>query len=133
MPMYDPPKDGDVIPAGTYRCKLSDVRDKDRDGNKLKAKSGHEMFNLRLTVTDGEYEGAIIYDRIVFGGKGQNRVKILLKALGFDIDKPMDVTTDTLQDASIKADIIIGSYEGKEKNEVKFDGYHADDTPASAF
>lgn len=133
MPHYDPSKaEGgfDPIPAGTYRCKFTDVTDKNKEGAVLKSKSGDEMFSIRLTVIEGEHEGAVIYDYLVFGGKGLNRVKILLGALGFDNEKALDVTTGMIQDQTVRVDIIQTVYEGKAQNKVAFAGYKADETPS---
>lgn len=133
MPTYDPNKASggfDPIPAGTYRCKFTNVTDKTKDGQPLQSKNGDPMFGVRLTVIEGEHEGAIVYDYLTFGGKGYNRIKILLGALGFDNEKALDVTTRMLQDQNVKVDIIESVYEGKPQNKVMFAGYHADETPS---
>jgi len=113
-----------TVPEGTYVCRIAEVRPG-------LTRAGHERWSFRLVVTEGEYEGRqAAWDSIVFSPRGHARVRLVLKAFGFqgDIEAP-DLTDPTARaQVTIRhASYVSGTppYAEVTRCEVPFDGYAA--------
>ncbi len=121
------------IPAGTYVCKVAEVRPgRSRDGS--------EQWSLRLEVQEGEYAGrTAAWDSLTWSERGVARVKLVLRVFGFDVDGELEVQPDDLLELPVRAEVQVEAWEepstGRriERMRVPYNGYAAFDLiPANA-
>ncbi len=113
-------EDYDPIPSGHYHMRVEKVTEKQTTLKDV-------MFNMKLVIVEGEYEGRKVWDNITFSEKGMKRVKLVCSRLGIDVSGSVNVTPELLTDCEARVEVIQSSYskDGKEvqKNEVTFAGY----------
>ncbi len=79
------------VPAGTYLCSLSEVR----EGN---TRNGDARWSMRLTVAEGEFTGRFAsFDSLVFSKRGLNRVRKVLAALGLPSKGRVEIEPEDLE------------------------------------
>jgi hypothetical protein len=115
------------LPAGQYRVVISDVEEK-------ATKSGDEMWNLSLTVLDGEHRDRLLYDRIVFSDRARPRVKLVCSRLGLDVSKAVDLAPAMLLDRTALVTVEVHEYQDakgdtKSGNRVTYNGWERDPGP----
>ena len=67
-----------TVPAGTYACRIAEVRTG-------ATRAGDERWSLRLVVAEGQHVGKqAAWDSLVFSTRGRARARMVLQALGMD-------------------------------------------------
>ena len=94
------------------------------------SRHGTNSIKTLLRVTEGEYAGAVIFDRLYETEKALPRVKHLLKALGIPTDESLEVTPELLVGRKCLVDVYVDSFtrnDGSEaqSNAIPYVGYHA--------
>jgi hypothetical protein len=80
-----------AIPPGSYACRIAEVRPGE-------ARNGAARWSLRLEVLDGEYAGrTAAWDSLTWSERGVQRVKFVLRVLGFDVSGHLDVEPEDLE------------------------------------
>lgn len=122
------------IPEGKYQVMVTKV-----EGGTTKT-GGDEMWTIELTVCAGSFVGRKFTERLVFSEKGVGRVKLALKAMGFDVSKESEVFAVDMLDKKCVVDVIIDEQTirkpGQEaktyrNNKVSFAGFFPIDTTAT--
>lgn len=88
-----------TLPPGTYLCRVAEVREGlSRDGS--------TRWSLRLEVCDGEFVGrTAAWDGLTWSERGIRRVKTVLRALGIEVDGPVDIEARQLVDRRVFAEV----------------------------
>lgn len=117
--------DLEVLPRGKYACTI------DESEFALSKENQNPMINLRMEVTDGEYEGRKLWYRIVLTKKTVGMVKHSLRVLGVKFPtkemswKAAGKWLEKLADSGdligqeLTATVKIRTYEGEKRNEVR--------------
>ena len=112
------------VPAGTYLCTVSEVREG-------KTRNGDARWSLGLTVAEGEYVGRFAsFDSMVFSKRGLNRVRKVLAALGLPSKGRVDLDPKDLEGRKALVEVRPSEYMSPNgdiirQNEVPYDGYRA--------
>lgn len=113
------------LPPGIYLSKVSECK-------KEQTKSGSEMWTVVHEIHDGPqgapdptYKNRKVWDRLVWGGGGLGKVKLMLKAFGFDVEQDMEVDwrPEHLLNRTVLIQVTNGSYNGKVTNDIPYNGY----------
>ncbi len=104
-----------ALPAANYPVKCTGVKE-------TTTAKGDDMWNLTLTVIGGEFDGRLIFDRVVFSDAAENRVKLIFSRLG-GIKGSFTPEPIMLLQRVCVIETIIEEYEGKDKCKVSFNGY----------
>lgn len=130
MPRFDldakvrPIVDYAEVPAGTYRCRVAEVRPGTTRAN-------DERWSLRLVVAEGPHVGAFAaWDSVVFNLRGRVRARLILAALGLPSAgkvtiEPKDVEGRTAVVDVRPVDYTTPSGDTIRRNEVPYDGWRA--------
>ena len=118
------------LPDGTYLCKLTEVKESE-------TVKGDTMWSLVWTVSEGEYERRLIFDRLVFSEKALPRVKLVFKRLGFPVEGEETVTTEMINGMEANITVVEDEFMDmkqeppapRKTNRVTFDGYNKDEKP----
>lgn len=104
------------VPSGIYACTIDASKaDEVKQGQKA------PYIILLYEITDGEYEGRKIVDRMMLAGKGAGRTKGLLRALGMyndDDGEQVPFNFMELHGIEVKVRVKEGEYQGVPKNDV---------------
>ncbi|MCA8957729.1 MAG: hypothetical protein KDC87_16760 [Planctomycetes bacterium] len=117
------------VPAGTYLCRIVDVR----EGTTA---SGDVRWSVQLLVAEGEFTGRhAAWDSVVFSARGLNRVRHVFSALGLPTDGKVEVEPKDLLDRQLFATLRPAEYVSPDgtvtrRNEVPYTGYRALDPGA---
>lgn len=135
MPLIDfsvipDPEDFSPVPEGQYRCVVDRVVENLSD-------TGKEKWDIRFRITEGEYEGRLIFDEIYFTDSALQRVKLIASRFGVDVTREVNFEPHLIEDQPIILDVIIEEYEDragnkKKRNTVPFAGYHRVEPGADA-
>lgn len=113
-----------TIPAGTYLCRIAEVRDQ-------QSKAGDTMWGIRLVVTEGEFTGRMAaWDNLVFSSRGLHRVQSILEALGLPADGKIELNPEDILDREAFVEVRPAEYHSPEggmtrRNEIPYGGYRA--------
>ena len=121
---FDEIPDSELVAEGDYKCTIEYVEEKT-------ARTGAEMWSLRLRITEGMYKGETIWDNLVFSGKAINRVKILCKAAGVATKGSIDLQPKLLTGKSVIVNVFHEAYQGQMQAKVPFRGYSSPDSEMS--
>ena len=115
------------LPAGQYRVVVTDVEERE-------TKAGDEMWNLSLTVLEGDHRDRMIFDRLVFTQRAYPRVKLVCARLNVDVSKALDLVPSMLLDRTALVTVEIHEYqdssgETKRTNRVTYGGWERDPGP----
>ncbi|MCK5942098.1 MAG: hypothetical protein KAI24_09030 [Planctomycetes bacterium] len=114
------------VPAGTYLCRITEVRTGLTRG-------GDERWSLRLVVAEGQHVGKqAAWDSLVFSTRGRSRARMVLQALGMPTRGKVDIQPDDLQGRTALVTVRPTEYEAPSgqvvrRNEVPYDGYRPGD------
>ena len=120
----DPVSDFVSVPAGTYLCRVADVRERT-------TRNGDALWALRLIAAEGEFVGRdVAWDNLVFSTRGLNRVRKVFAALGLPADGRVDVAPADMMDKQAFVEVRPAEYHAPSgdlvrRNEVPYDGYRA--------
>lgn len=93
------------VPAGTYLCRVADVR-------QGRARDGSERWSMRLEVVGGDWSGkTAAWDSITWSERGIYRVKRVLECLGFDVSGRLSVEPDELVGRSANVQVEVEEWE----------------------
>lgn len=116
----------DLIPVGEYKAEVS------KCVLSYTAQTGNEMWRPQLKIIENkEYDGRLVFDNWVFSDnpKAQARMKMIFKALGYDVTKPFEAEPEDQIGKKVMIQVKQGFYmkngEKIDKNEIPFDGYSA--------
>ncbi len=122
-----------TIPAGTYLCRVAEVR----PGS---TRAGDERWSMRLVVAEGQHTGKqAAWDSLVFSSRGRARARAVLHALGLPASGKVKIEPADLEERTALVEIRPAEYQSPagdivRRNEVPYDGFRAvppDDTGAS--
>ena len=122
----DPVSDFVTVPAGTYFCRVGEVR-------RGQTRAGDERWSMRLVVAGGQHVGKqAAWDSLVFSARGRSRARIVLQALGLPSTGTVDIEPDGLTGRAALVTVRPTEYESPSggvvrRNEVPYDGYRAPD------
>jgi hypothetical protein len=109
----------DVAPAGRYMANVYDAEE-------TTSQKGDPMIKMVWEISNGDHEGTRIWNYLVLNEKGMYNVRQCIEALGVEWVKgqPLEIGNN-LVGRTCEIDVKIDLYQGKEKNAIKFGGYHA--------
>lgn len=111
-----------TVPAGTYLCRVGEVRPGTTRG-------GDERWAVRLVVAEGEFTGRqAAWDSLVFSTRGRARARKIFSALGLPSKGKVTVQPEDLEgmQAFVEVRPVKFTHPGGEtvrRNEVPYDGY----------
>jgi hypothetical protein len=107
------------IPAGKYPVVINDI-------TVATTNKGNEMWKIRFIISEGEYSGRFIFDRIVWSNNeyALARQKQFLKCFKVYHEGEWEYRPQHLIGKKGEIIIELGEYKGKPQNMVPFDGYH---------
>jgi hypothetical protein len=118
------------VPPGVYAAR---VRSVEKGSTKPQAdQSSNELWTLEIELLAGPegaedptFQGRKVWDRITWSEKGLSRVKLVLKALGFDVetDEEIDWMPEHLVNRGARVEVVIGEWNGRKRNEIPFAGW----------
>lgn len=115
-----------LIPEGDYNVTISSVEES-------KTQKGDEMWKLKLTINDGQYEGKTILTQLVFNDGGYGNIKKLYSTI-FGSKLPKNCETTDILDESVIVTVVHSDYNGKTYANVAYAGYKsADETEDDIF
>lgn len=124
MPNWDNIEESQgLIPAGQYKCSVVHIITHDDGGNPIKTSSMDEMWKIRFHVDEGMYQGALLYDNLIFSEKGFKRAKFICKRLGLEMTGEFELSPDMLIGKKGIVTVVMGEYMGQPKNEIPYGGY----------
>jgi len=107
-----------ILPAGRYAVEILSVK---ADGPCTK--NGDEMWGFQLAVLDGPFTGRRVFDNLIFSEAGLPRLKLILKALGVDVSRPVRMAPDLILHRKCYVTLEIKAYNGTQQSKPRFDGY----------
>lgn len=109
----------ELLPEDTYFGRVTSCTSKET--------SKGEVWELTLTIQEGEHKGSKVADALMWFGKGEQRTKAVLSGMGFDVHGEKNWHPSNLMQIPCDLDIIhrTRTYDGKEITESKpsYDGY----------
>jgi hypothetical protein len=111
-----------TIPAGTYVCRVAEIR----PGT---TRAGDERWSLRLVVAEGQHVGKqAAWDSLVFSTRGRGRARMVLQALGLPASGKVQIQPSDLEGRSALVEIRPAEYQSPSgevvrRNEVPYDGF----------
>jgi len=108
----------DVAPAGRYLVNVYDAEE-------TESAKGNPMIKIVWEISSGEHAGKRIWNYLVLNDKGMYNARKCIDALGVQWSKgePLEIGNN-LVGRECEADVNIQIYQEKEKNGIKFGGYH---------
>jgi hypothetical protein len=108
----------EVAPAGRYLVNVYDAEE-------TESAKGNPMIKIIWEISSGEHEGKRIWNYLVLNDKGMYNARKCIDALGVQWSKgqPLEIGNN-LVGRECEADVNIQIYQEKEKNGIKFGGYH---------
>ncbi len=80
----------EFVPAGTYVCRIAEVREG-------RARDGSARWALRLEVADGDLAGrTAAWDSVTWSERGVHRVRRVLAAFGLDVTGVVQIESQDL-------------------------------------
>ena len=119
-----PPIDYIAIPAGSYVCRITEVR----TGS---TRAGDPRWSLKLVVAEGQHVGKqAAWDSLVFSPRGQARARMVLQALGLPSSGRVQLEPADLEGRHALVEVRPVEYQSPagatvRRNEVPYDGYAA--------
>ncbi len=113
-----------TIPAGTYMCRVEEVRER-------QSRAGDTMWGIRLVVCEGEFTGKMAaWDNLVFSNRGLNRLRLILRSMGLPTEGQFDLSPDDLIDKRVFVEVRPAEYHSPEggmtrRNEIPYEGYQS--------
>lgn len=130
MPMvnWDKIKDSEytLIPDGDYAVIVQEVVEKN-------AKTGIMYWDVEFMISDGDFAGHKLHDKLFFSEKALNRVKMACHRLGVNTTGEYDFQPHTLIGRTCILTVLTEEYRDnnnttKQRNLVPYDGYKLDDS-----
>ena len=113
-----------TIPAGTYVCRIAEIR----PGT---TRAGDERWSLRLVVAEGQHVGKqASWDSLVFSTRGRSRARMVLQARGLPASGKVQIEPGDLEGRQALVEIRPAEYQSPSgdvvrRNEVPYDGFRA--------
>lgn len=111
-----------LVPAGTYRCRIAEVR----PGT---TRAGDERWSLRLVVAEGQHVGKqAAWDSLVFSARGRARARMVLQALGLPSTGRVQIEPKDLEGREALVEVRPAEYQSPfgdvvRRNEVPYEGF----------
>lgn len=112
----DKVQDPGPLPEGAYLCRIDSI-EPGRSHNQ------DEMWKLKFSVEQGPYKGRVIHDQLTFSEAALPRVKRLCAAIKLNLTGDSDLTTDMVRGSRLFVSVGIETYEGQQRNKVRFNGF----------
>lgn len=112
------------VPAGTYRCRIADVR----CGT---TRAGDERWSVALVVAEGSHIGMdAAWDALVFSTRGRARARRILVAVGLPASGRVTIEPKDLLGRMAVVELRTATYRRPDgvtirRNEVPYEGWHA--------
>lgn len=110
---------GSYIDPGRYSAKITNVEERTSE------KSGNTYLLIRLVISEGQFAGHSIIDRVMTSGKAIFRAVNLLNALGVDLSEKIAAKASVNFDTSafigkaVRVEVEDNEYDGKTRSQVK--------------
>jgi len=116
-----PARNYDPIPEGRYLSTIKDIEE-------TTTRKGDPMWKLRLQIEEGEHAGRLVFDRIVFSQRAQERLQMFCRALGLPTKGEIDLQPEMVEGKSCVVVVETEDYEDNEGltrtgNKVAFECY----------
>ena len=122
--MVDTETGFDLIPNEWYEVEVVSVRDKI-------SKAGNEMVEVEFAVTSGEFERRKLWTNLVPFGKGLYNCRRFVEACGTEWVKNQNLQIyDSYVGRALKVEVTTDSYQGEDKNKIKFGGFEKTEATA---
>lgn len=111
-----------TVPAGTYLCRITEVR-------LGTTRAGDERWSLRLVVAEGQHVGKqAAWDSLVFSSRGRGRARLVLQALGLPAAGRVQIEPHDLEGRHALVEVRPAEYQSPSgdvvrRNEVPYDGF----------
>ena len=106
------------LPNGDYVCIVDNVEE-------AETSAGEKAWNIKFKVAEGKYEGRYLFDKLnVENPKKMQKLKAFYTII-FGAKLPSEIMETDLLDEKIVVSTTIETYNGKDRNVIGFDGYHA--------
>lgn len=111
-----------TVPAGTYLCRVAEVRPG-------QTRAGDERWSLRLVVAEGQHVGKqAAWDSLVFSTRGRARARAVLQALGLPAAGKVQIEPADLEGRTALIEVRPAEYQSPagavvRRNEVPYDGF----------
>lgn len=114
-----------LIPDGDYAVIVQDVIEKN-------AKTGTMYWDIEFMISDGDFAGHKLRDKLFFSEKAMNRVKLACRRLGVDTTGEYDFQPVALIGRTCILTVLTEEYRDnknlvKQRNIVPFGGYKLDE------
>lgn len=117
-------------PPGTYTAQVI-------DGIEGESRGGDDMWTLTFKIAAGQYRGKTFKDRLTWSKAALPRVKLFLRAIGFDVEGVANVDLQEVLGKVVDVDLRIDEFEGVDGlvklNNVTFAGYREASSDVEAF
>lgn len=103
------------IPTGLYNVVIQEI------DVKPSSKSEFPYLNVKMVISEGEFEGHILYSNVSTHPKAAFKMKEFLVATGVDataLEDEIDINEEELIGADLTVSVIVGQYNGKPKNDI---------------
>ena len=109
------PTEYPAVPEGQYHVKVKQV-------HLWPDREEVEVWLLAMRIEGGPYTGRFLFDWFTFDGRGQKRIAMVLRNMGFSGDSVL-VTQYNIIDREALATVRNSEYRGEEISRVAFNGW----------
>jgi len=112
-----------IVPPGEYSAIICDSKEKT-------SKSGNQMLEIRLKITETNYWGTCVWDWLVFinNKPAKDKLKNFCNAVGIETEGgEVDISPNSLLNKQLLITIENVEFNGKIQNRVAYNGYKKDD------
>jgi hypothetical protein len=112
----------DPVPEGWYDVIVTKVWVNESE-------KGDTYWGLEFEIVNGDFAERKIFDNLFFTEKTKSRLKLILKRLGYDVERPFDLNPDSMigrecrVEVEIQKDVVGKGGVVSDKNKVTFAGY----------
>ncbi len=106
----------EVVPRGTYSCTIEECN------YKLSQNSGNPMWEIKLNIDDGDYEGRKLFTFLSFSDKALPLTKKTLAAIAPEfLSGPfnMEEAASDMEGKAVRVKTTIEKYQGEDRSRVK--------------
>ena len=115
MPKVDIPEEK-PIKEGWCLARVDEIEEK-------QTSRGDEMWAVKFRILEGDDEGEIVKDNIVFSRAASKRLRIIAKAFGLPAVGAVDFERHDIEGRTVRIEVALEDYKGETKAKVTFSGY----------
>jgi len=108
---FDLDKEAAGLPVGVYQFQIMEAEP-------AESQAGNPMINMKLSVVnDPQYNGRVVFDRLVLTASTARRLKVFADATGLDFS--MGVDPELLVGRIVWGEVIHEEYQGEPQAKIK--------------